>query len=474
MGISRRSAEIFRQLGILEALYEPTRHLTDSPDACLNIFARSFTGEEWGRIPLTEPVSPLSPGPSFHCPQTLTEQVLFHALEQAAPGCVRFQHEVTSVTHADNSVEFRAGDERWTADWLIAADGAGGQIRHELHVVSDGPGDMGHFLNVYLRAAYGPHLNGRRSLLFTVLSDDLVEVFVAVNGDDLWLMHHFLQPGEGPENYPADKLAAQIRRASGFPEIPVEVLSVSPWVMSPKVSRHFRRGRILLVGDAAARMSPAGGLGLNTGLQSTHNLAWKLAAVVRGQASPALLDTYEEERHGAALWTLDHTNKNSVEVYAIIQAAVERDWPQVRELISHNGRAGSRLGIDLGIEYPKGAVVADGTDPVPRNDPINDYPPNGRPGSRAPHFQLEDGRSVLDLFGKGFVFLAAETPPPESAKYRSQVMPRNSPFAATYGVDSGGGVLVRPDGYVAARWRNLPPTGAIEQTLANILWLDRA
>ena len=72
MGMSRRSAEIFRQLGVLDALYEPCRHLVEGPDVCFNIFARSLVGEEWGRIPLTEPVSPLSPGPSFHCPQTLT------------------------------------------------------------------------------------------------------------------------------------------------------------------------------------------------------------------------------------------------------------------------------------------------------------------------------------------------------------------------------------------------------------------
>jgi putative polyketide hydroxylase len=82
MGISRRSAEIFRQLGILKALYEPCRHLTEDPEVCLNIFARSFIGEEWGRIPSTERLSPLSPGPFFHCPQTLIEQVILGALEK--------------------------------------------------------------------------------------------------------------------------------------------------------------------------------------------------------------------------------------------------------------------------------------------------------------------------------------------------------------------------------------------------------
>ncbi|MEI9960279.1 MAG: FAD-dependent monooxygenase [Limisphaerales bacterium] len=172
MGISRRSAEIFRQLGVLDALYAPCRHLSENPDVALNIFARSLVGEEWGRIPLTDPVSPLSPGPSFHCPQTLTEKILFDALERIAPGCVRFNQEATGVKADEHQVEFNVGGEQWTADWLVAADGAGGQIRHELQIESDGPGDMGHFLNVFFRAEYASHLAGRRSLLFTVLSGE--------------------------------------------------------------------------------------------------------------------------------------------------------------------------------------------------------------------------------------------------------------------------------------------------------------
>jgi putative polyketide hydroxylase len=246
-------------------------------------------------------------------------------------------------------------------------------------------------------------------------------------------------------------------------------LSISPWVMSPKVSRQFRHGRILFAGDSAARMSPAGGLGLNTGLQSTHNLAWKLAAVVQGMASPALLDTYEQERRGAALWTLENTNRNAGEVFAIAQAAMKQDWPTVRKLIAENGRAGSRLGIDLGIEYPAGALIPDGTDSVPRNDPVNDYFPNARPGSRAPHFKLEDGRSVLDLFGSGFTLLSVAANPPKVSAASIHTFLGNSTFTSLYRLEPGGCVLVRPDGYVAARWRQLPPDGVVEAALVKIL-----
>jgi putative polyketide hydroxylase len=389
-----------------------------------------------------------------------------------APGCVHFNQEVTNVKPTGGKVELKAGDQSWTADWLVAADGAGGQIRHELRIETDGPGNMGHFLNVYFRAAYRPHMKERRSVLFSVLSGENIEFFVTVNGDDLWLMHHFLRQGETPADFPADKLAAIIRQSSGLPEVPVEVLSISPWVTSPKVSRQFRVGRILFTGDAAARISAAGGLGLNTGLQSTHNLAWKLAMVAQGSASPALLDSYEQERHGAALWTLENTNRNTGEIVAIIEAAMKQDWPAVRSLIATNGRAGSRLGIDLGIEYPAGSFIPDGSAPVPRSDPVNDYFPNARPGSRAPHFLLEDGRSVLDLFGPEFTLLAAETGPSKTSAYSIHTFPTNSAFASLYGLEPDGCVLVRPDGYVAARWREAPAADAVEQALAKILAPD--
>jgi 2-polyprenyl-6-methoxyphenol hydroxylase-like FAD-dependent oxidoreductase len=81
-------------------------------------------------------------------------------------------------------------------------------------------------------------------------------------------------------------------------------------------------------------------LGLNTGLQSSHNLAWKLAAVVRGDASDVLLDSYEAERHTAALRTMENTNDNAFEVYEIIQTGLRGDEDQVRQLVSRSRRGG--------------------------------------------------------------------------------------------------------------------------------------
>lgn len=363
----------------------------------------------------------------------------------------------------------------------MGADGDASSVRELAGIERDGPGNMGNFLSVYFRADYGPWLQDRRSILYQLLDSEYFEFLVSVNGWDLWLMHHFLQPGESPENYRAEDFVSIIRMVSGRPEVPVEVITISPWVMSPKISRQFRKGRVLLVGDAAARLSPAGGLGLNTGLQGVHNLAWKLASVMRGDAGDSLLDTYHQERYGAARWLMETTVGNAQEIMEIVQLGMQGDWDEVRNRASHSRRKGSGLGHDLGVFYPEGAFLADGSERKPVRDPVNDYHPDARPGERAPHFTLHDspngGVSTLDLYGKQWVLL---TPGGGDAWSRvaSRVWPvkegisslrsydpvrkanldndKLESFLRLHGLVSGGAVLVRPDGYVAARTATFP------------------
>ena len=126
---------------------------------------------------------------------------------------------------------------------VVAADGAGSAIRKVLAIETEGPGDLGHFVNVMFRAAYGQHLRDRPAILYQALTDEYFETFVAVNGDDLWLMHHF-RNREKPEDYSKERFEEIIRYVSGFAEEPVEVLSMRPWVMSPKVAMRFQVGRV--------------------------------------------------------------------------------------------------------------------------------------------------------------------------------------------------------------------------------------
>lgn len=488
MGVSRRTAEIYAQLGLLERMMA---HDFTANYPWISVWSRGLTGEVLGRVPISARTSEFTPGVAFHCPQTWTEQVLSEALRNEPLASVNFGAEVIRIEPeaATVRVVVRDQDGRETtveAPWLVAADGAGSGVRHQLGIEANGPGDLGHFINTFFRADYGSHLQ-EQSILYQALSEKYFEFFVSVNGRDLWLMHHFLQPGEKAADFPPEKLREMIRTASGLPEIPVEVLSVSGWVMSPKVAREFRHGRIFLTGDAAARLSPAGGLGLNTGLQSAHNLAWKLAAVVQGRAGVPLLDTYEAERRAAALMTMRNTNSNAEEIKEIVTRALADDWDAVRQTIAHSRRGGSGLGQDLGVAYESAACLPDGSVLPVVTDPVNEYVPTARPGSRAPHVWIQqDGarKSILALYGHGWVLVAGRQGGvwrPAKADDRVTCFVEDADFASagdewtkTYGVGESGAVLIRPDGYVAARFPTAPPDppAALTSALKGILALS--
>ncbi|WOO40697.1 FAD-dependent monooxygenase [Rubellicoccus peritrichatus] len=474
MGVTRRTGEIFRQLGLHKELMSEDLH-TDE----LSIWSRGFTGEVLGRVPFVDNVSNYTPCRRIHCPQPHTETVLRNAVDIEPLAEIHYDTRVDTINDSGSRVEvcfsnLNSGDTGILyASWLIAADGAESPVRQKLGIETEGPGDLGHFLNVYFRAPYGDHLHGRRALLYQLIDEDFFELFVAINGSDLWLMHHYLEEGESPKDYDEERLHETIAYASGLYDVPVEIFNVSPWVMSPKLAKQWRKGRVFLTGDAAARLSPSGGLGMNNGIQSVHNLCWKLASVVHGLADESLLETYEAERMAASRLTFEHGESNAKEIFSIIGSAFDGDWTGVRKQIAGSRRNGSGLGLDLGTVYESKAVVPDGSDFSVQSDPANDYLPAARPGHHAPHLEvLLDGKfaSILDLLGKGFVLLCGREGEcwKKNAEALKDVFPEKLPmkvliagvdfidqsgsFETLYGIENDGAVLVRPDGFVAARW----------------------
>jgi hypothetical protein len=258
-----------------------------------------------------------------------------------------------------------------------------------------------------------------------------------------------------------------VRRALGV-DLPFEIIQVQPWAGHRVVAESYRAGRVFLAGDSCHMMWPRGGFGLNTGVGDALNLTWKLAAVLQGWGSEGLLASYDAERRPVgwrnvnraaenraaeiAVPIPDHLEENDeqgtrirAEVAAVIEQTRRKEW--------------ATLGIALGYRYESEVIASDGS-PPPSDDP-SIYEPTGRPGSRAPHAFLQDGRSTLDLLGEGFTLFrfsdGAEADPIVEACARrgvplSRVEPRDSAAADLYGCRL---VLVRPDGHVA--WRGDEP-----------------
>src|SRR6185312_5553422 len=173
--------------------------------------------------------------------------------------------------------------------------------------------------------------------------------FLTINGRDRWgfLIHSPSKYGWTPENFTPEFCIDLIRKGIGVPDIPVTVLGVSPWEASAIVADCYRFDNVFLAGDAAHEMPPTGGFGLNTGVQDVHNLAWKLAAVLRGKANKALLDSYHDERQPLA----EITTRNAL-ANALSMGRTERQSGVLprREFLAEQG-------LIFGATYASGAVI---------------------------------------------------------------------------------------------------------------------
>jgi hypothetical protein len=256
-----------------------------------------------------------------------------------------------------------------------------------------------------------------------------------------------------------EERALEFLRTAIGTDMPMEIVDVANWQAEANWAERLREGRVFLAGDAAHVVPPNGGFGGNTGVQDAHNLAWKLAAVIKGDAGPALLDSYEAER----LPLSELTVRQAYTRYAT-RVVPERGTEGVDPAIPD-------IELEIGLVMRSAAILSDDDDGSLH---VHPSAADGRPGTRAPHVVLGDGRSTLDLFGSQFVVVRPAgdgvdgwAPPGVTSHVIGA-----APFAELYGLSAGGATLVRPDGVIA--WRSRGPAGRHElaRALATALSLS--
>jgi putative polyketide hydroxylase len=260
-----------------------------------------------------------------------------------------------------------------------------------------------------------------------------------------------------------------VRRAIGIDDLAVEVKGISPWQSAVRLAEHYQKGRVFLAGDAAHSMPPWGGFGANSAIQDAHNLAWKLALVLRGCADPALLDTYEEERApvGRALGELSGSMNGDRGLMAIPRGWGRLGSPWImRKIFPY---------LTMGYGYSSSAVVAEGVErPGPGTTALD-----GRPGTRAPHLYIEHQVrriSTLNLFGRCFVLLAGcnadgwcEAASEAAARLELPIDIVRIRQHRALGFHATGALLVRPDGIVAWRAKQAGPREQLTEAFLQIL-----
>ena len=491
-GINIRTMEIFRQCGVEDAV----RAAGLAQDRVrFIIWAESLAGLELERrtpARMRTDVARISPLTAALCAQDDLEPVLRRHAEALAPGTLHFGAELSGLAEdGDGIVATIADGRRMRARWLIAADGARGRVRDLLGIALTGRPFLYRSINVLLRADLTPWTADRPAALYFIEQPDLRATFLTINGVNRWgFLVNNLPASADVASYTPERCAALVRQAAGVPDLDVEILGVAPWTAAAQVAERFRGGRVFLAGDAAHHMPPTGGFGLNTGVQDVQNLAWKIAAVFRGWAGGALLDSYDAERRpfGEAITAQALANSSAMGRVVGADGTLESAPPGMRarpEFLNE-------IGMIFGAHYESSAVVPDGTKLPEVANPITDHVPVARPGSRAPHVWFErDGRrlSTIDLLGRGFVLLAGPDGKAWRDGGRAAATALGVPleaftagggdglddvdgsWPAAYGVERDGAVLVRPDAHVGWRARSAAadPSRELEGALRSML-----
>jgi putative polyketide hydroxylase len=482
-----RTIELFRSCGI-EAEVRAQSEKEFTPEGAV-VAVDYLAGKQIAAfIPsLNEGVDALSPCRRLFVTQPGLEPILRRRAEKAGAR-VADGLEVIGVEQDSEGVTVIAKDvdsgreQRFTGQYLLGADGAHSRVREVMNIPFEGRGVFSNSITIYFHADLAKFVEGRSYSVIYVNNPELTGFFrLDKNSQTGFFVVNTVGDTSKPEagNAAADvseaRLAELVRIGIGIADYPLKIDGVARWRSVSDVARHYQAGRVFLAGDAAHVMPPNGGFGGNTGVHDAHNLAWKLALVLKGLAAPALLNTYEQERRPPGKFTVEQAYTRYVTRSAAYLGAKDFE-PPVND-----------FNIELGYLYRSPAVVSEDGDIGIHADPRETF---GRPGSRAPHLWIEkDGEriSTLDLIGKGFVLLAAPQGGAWAAAARDagksagvgddaytfgqELSDPDNGFAAAYGLTASGAALVRPDGFVAWRSKSAEdhPREILQKVFASML-----
>ncbi len=455
--LGQRAMEVLDDCGVADAIYAagtPPEQLRRTsfyagfaghPEAGRVL----FTQETWGAGGEDPDWVAASPKLTTNLPQIRLEPLMKTRAEELAPGRIRFFHEVTALEEVDGVVIATVtdlADERTyeiEARYILGCDG-GRTVGRLAGIELEGLLEVGRTATVHLAADLSEWAKETDVLLRWVFCPANAKLVVlAPMGPTRWggeseeWVVHVTYDLEDQRPFDDAAVLEDVRDALGIGDHPLDVKLITRWTISGVLADRFRSGRIFVVGDAAHRHPPTGGLGLVSAIHDAQNLCWKLNLVLRGMADEDLLDTYEAERRPLDARNVQRSLENALG-YAVmaqamgvddVNATTEERWaclarlwsnaPEdaehrrtVRDLMAVQSQEFHEHDVEYGYHHRSTAVVDDGSPDPPERD-FRMFFPSTRPGCPLPHAWVEDDDfrrfSTLELVSVDrFALLAGE------------------------------------------------------------------
>ncbi len=477
--VNTRTCEHLRRWGLADRVRYDAGFPTDYPRNY--VFVTRMNGYELARFDHpangdSSSRSPYSPEGRIWVSKPFFDPVLHKHVKTLPTVEIRYQTALESFRQEGQTVVADVVDTQSgrraviEADYLVGCDGGKSAVRRQLEIPLQGAFSQGVNVAVLFRSPLLSVSRHGAAVQYQIVNAQIQGAIAAVDGRELWRLNI---RSVKPEQLDSLDAPGKLRHALGE-NVPFELLAVRPWTGHCVVVERYRQGRVFLAGDAAHLLWPAGGFGMNTGVGDAVDLGWKLAATLQGWGGPRLLDSYEPERRPIGMRNVTEAGEmragfdSQIPFSPLLDEESEegrRIREQAREAILRTRAKEFQHdspGIELGYRYDDSPVcVADGTPPPPSEHAT--YLPTTCPGARAPHVWLQDGRSTLDLFGRGFVLLALASKIGDVSVLTTAAKKAGVPLKVV-SLDEPGVrvayerplVLVRPDGHVAWRGNSTP------------------